>query len=377
MKQTAKRWLAIAMAASMMFATVLTGCGDKAPAEDTSTEQTVQEESKEDKKEETAEKTEDKAEDKKEEAVPGESENKADEDGISLALLKGPTSLGALDLMEANENGESTNHYNITLAGAPDEVVAKVVSGEVDIAAVPTNLASVLYNKTQGNVQLAALNTLGVLNILEAGDTIHSVQDLKGKTIYATGQGATPEYALNMILEKNGLTPGEDVEIIYKSEHAEIAPLLASGEATIALLPHPFATAVLTQNDKVRIALDLTEEWDKAVNGESAITTGCIVVQKKFAEEHKEELDSFLTEYSESIKNVTSEEGIGHAAELSEKYDIIKKPIAQKAIPHCNIVFIEGDEMQKIASGFLQVLFDANPKAVGGKLPDDNFYYKR
>ena len=371
MKKGMKKWLAVAMAASMMFATVLTGCGEK--TSDEAPQEIIQEEEK---AEETAEE-EKKEEAKPEAAVPGESEDKKEQDVISVAMLKGPTALGALDLMDKNEKGETENHYEIVLAGAPDEVVAKVVSGEVDIAAVPTNLASVLYNKTNGNVQMAAINTLGVLNILEVGDTVHSVEDLKGKTIVASGQGATPEYALNMILEKNGLTPGTDVEVIYKTEHSEIPPMLASGEATIAMLPHPFATAVLMKNDQVRIALDITEEWDKAVNGESAITTGCVIVQKKFAEENKDVLDKFLTEYSASITEVNSEAGLEKAAELAEKYDIIKKPIAQKAIPKCNIVFVEGDEMQKMSDGFLKVLFDANPKSVGGTLPDENFYYKR
>lgn len=296
---------------------------------------------------------------------------------INLAALKGPTALGMLDLLEKNDNGEAANNYNVTLAGAPDEIIGKIVSGDLDIAAVPTNVASTLYNKTQGGVKLAALNTMGVLYILEKGDSIQSVADLAGKTIYATGQGSTPEYALNLVLEKNGLTPGEDVTIVYKDEHAEIAPLLASGEAEIALLPQPFVTSVLTQNSDVRVALDLTEEWDKAVEGQSGLTMGCVVVRSEFAENNKEALDSFLDEYKASVETVTSEEGLSHAAELSEKYDIMKAAVAQQAIPECNIVFVEGDEMQQIASGFLQVLYDANPQSVGGNLPNEDFYYKR
>lgn len=179
------------------------------------------------------------------------------------------------------------------------------------------------------------------------------------------------------MLEKNGLTPGEDVTIVYKDEHAEIAPLLASGEAEIALLPQPFVTSVLTQNSDVRVALDLTEEWDKAVEGQSGLTMGCVVVRSEFAENNKEALDSFLDEYKASVETVTSEEGLSHAAELSEKYDIMKAAVAQQAIPECNIVFVEGDEMQQIASGFLQVLYDANPQSVGGNLPNEDFYYKR
>ena len=182
---------------------------------------------------------------------------------VNLAALSGPTALGMLELLEQNEKGEAANDYQVTLATAPDEVVAKVVSGELDIAAVPTNVAATLYNKTQGGVQLAALNTMGVLYIVEAGESIQSVADLKGKTIYSTGQGSTPEYALNLVLEKNGLTVGEDVTVVYKTDNSEIAPLLASGEAQVALLPQPFVTSVMGQNETLRVALDMTEEWDK------------------------------------------------------------------------------------------------------------------
>lgn len=306
-----------------------------------------------------------------------ETSEPAEKVDINLAALSGPTALGMLDLLEKNDNGEAANNYNVTIASAPDEVTGKIISGELDIAAVPTNVAATLYNKTEGQVQIAALNTMGVLYILETGDTIQSVADLKGKTIYATGQGSTPEYALNLVLEKNGLTPGEDVQIVYAADNAEIAPLLASGEAQVALLPQPFVTSVLTQNENVRVALDLTEEWDKAVNGESGLTMGCVVVRKEFAEQNKEALDRFLDEYKQSVETVTSEEGLAHAAELAEKYNIIKAAVAEKAIPECNIVFIEGDEMEKIASGFLQVLYDANPQSVGGQLPNEDFYYKR
>lgn len=351
---------------SMLLALTMTVSMTACKAQEKKQETTGETAAVEQQKEEPAAKTEE----KKEEAP-------AEKVEINLAALKGPTALGLVNLMEKNDNGEAANTYNVTLAGAPDEVVGKIVSGELDIAAVPTNLAATLYNKTEGGVQLAALNTMGVLYILEAGDEIQSAADLEGKTIYATGQGSTPEYALNLVLEKNGLIPGENVEVIYKDEHAEIAPLLASGEATIALLPQPFVTSVLMQNDKVRVALDLTEEWDKAVDGQSGLTMGCVVVRREFAENNKEALDNFLTEYKESVEIANSQDGLAHSAELAEQYDIMKAAVAQKAMPECNIVFEEGEQMQQIAGGFLQVLFDANPKSVGGKLPNEDFYYKR
>lgn len=296
---------------------------------------------------------------------------------VNLAALSGPTALGMLELLEQNEKGEAANDYQVTLATAPDEVVAKVVSGELDIAAVPTNVAATLYNKTQGGVQLAALNTMGVLYIVEAGESIQSVADLKGKTIYSTGQGSTPEYALNLVLEKNGLTVGEDVTVVYKTDNSEIAPLLASGEAQVALLPQPFVTSVMGQNETLRVALDMTEEWDKATDGASGLTMGCVVVRTEFAQQNKEALDLFLDEYERSVQTVTSAEGLEHAAQLAEQYNIVKAPVARKATPACNIVFVQGEQMQQIAGGFLEVLYQANPKSVGGKLPDANFYYNR
>ena len=302
-------------------------------------------------------------------------------ENVRLAVLSGPTGIGAAKLLSGSDNGDTVNHYTYTVASDNNEVVAGLTAadGEYDIAMVASNVAANLYNKTEGDVKILALGTQGVLHILEGsnGTAIQSMKDLKGKTIYATGQGSTPEYALNLVLEKNGLTPGEDVEIVFAADNAEIAPLLASGEAQVALLPQPFVTSVLTQNENVRVALDLTEEWDKAVNGESGLTMGCVVVRKEFAEQNKEALDRFLDEYKQSVETVTSEEGLAHAAELAEHYNIIKAAVAEKAIPECNIVFVEGDEMQQIAGGFLQVLYDANPQAVGGQLPNDDFYYKR
>jgi len=207
--------------------------------------------------------------------------------------------------------------------------------------------------------------------------TAARIVDLKGKTIYSTGQGSTPEYALNLVLEKNGLTVGEDVTVVYKTDNSEIAPLLASGEAQVALLPQPFVTSVMGQNETLRVALDMTEEWDKATDGASGLTMGCVVVRTEFAQQNKEALDLFLDEYERSVQTVTSVEGLEHAAQLAEQYNIVKAPVARKAIPACNIVFVQGEQMQQIAGGFLEVLYQANPKSVGGKLPDANFYYNR
>lgn len=294
---------------------------------------------------------------------------------IRIAGLKGPTAIGMVKMMEDAENGETADNYEFTLAGSADELTAPILQGEFDIAAVPTNLAAVLYQKSEKNIQLAALNTLGVLYVVEAGDTIQSVEDLKGRTIYNTSKGSIPEYAFNYIVEQNGLDPATDMQVEYLSEHAEVAALLANGQADTAVLPQPFVTSVLTQNENVRVALDLTQEWDQ-VGGGSSLTMGCIVVQKDFAEEHPEALADFMDAYGESVAYVNDEANLQEAAQLTEKFDIIKAAVAEQAIPACNIVFITGDDMQQRTEGFLQVLYDANPAAVGGTMPDEAFYYK-
>ena len=298
---------------------------------------------------------------------------------LNVAALKGPTGIGMVKLMKDAKDGATANKYNFTLAGAPDEITAKFASGEFDIAAVPVNLAAALYNKTKGNAQVMAVNTLGVLYILENGNSIHSMSDLKGKTIYATGKGATPEYILNYLLEQNGIDPEKDITIEYKSEHAELATLMASGKAAICMLPEPNVTSVLRENKEIRRALNLTTEWDKATekSGEkSTLAQGCIIVNKEFAQKNKAAVDQFLTEYKASVDYVT--ESAVDASQLVEEFGIMPKAlIAELAIPNCNIIFLEGDSMKTTMQANLNVLFKANAKSIGGAMPGDDFYYSR
>lgn len=283
--------------------------------------------------------------------------------------------MGMVKMMSDNDSKESPAD-TFELAAAPDEVSAKLVQGEVDIAAVPANLASVLYNKTNGGVQVLAVNTLGVLYIVEDGDTVHSIADLKGRTIYAGGKGATPEYALNYILEKNGLVPGEDVTIEWKSEHAECLAALMAEDNAIAMLPQPFVTTAQTKSDKIQVRLDLTAEWNaiqKDSDAPSQLITGVVVARKAFIEENPEAVSAFMDSYAASVDFVNA--NIDEAAELVGKYEIVPAAVAQKAIPACNITFIAGGEMKQALSGYLSVLFEQNPKAVGGAMPGDDFYY--
>ncbi len=324
---------------------------------------------------------------KKEEVptLPANEEEKGQEDenaqtepvDMSIAVLKGPTGIGAVKLMSDAEEGSTKNNYTFEVLAAPDEAVGKIVSGEIDIAAVPTNLAATLYNKTEGNVQMAAINTLGVLYMLENGDTIQSVKDLSGKTVYSTGQGATPEYVLNYILQQNGL---DNVEVEYMAEHAELATALASGEVSLGVLPEPNVTAVTMKNPDIRIALDLTQEWESAVKGTdkegSVLAMGCIIARKDFIENNKAAFDTFLEEYKNSIDFVNSD--TEDASVLVEKYGIMASAEAAKAaIPNCNIVYIDGAEMKDSITNFFDVLFHADNKSVGGKLPDEDFYYAK
>ena len=290
-----------------------------------------------------------------------------------IAALKGPTAMGLVKLMSDDPQSADGPLYDFTLAGAADEVTPSLIKGDLDMACVPANLASVLYNKTEGQIVTLAVNTLGVIYIVENGNAVQSMADLAGKTIVGAGKGSTPEYALRYLLSENGIDPDKDVVIDWKSEHAECVAALASGAATIALLPQPFVTVAQTKIEGLRMALDLTAEWDALDNG-SGMITGVVVARKSFVEEHPAAVAAFLEDYAESVNWVNSNNA--DAAQLISEYGIIEAaPVAQKALPYCNIVCITGEEMGVKLSGYLQVLFEAEPTAVGGKLPGDDFYY--
>ena len=291
---------------------------------------------------------------------------------IRIAGLKGPTSIGMVKLMQDNEDLSSAEKYEFTLAGSADELTPKLIRGELDIAALPANLASVLYNNTEGNVQLLAINTLGVIYIVDRSGEINTVSDLKGRTIYASGKGSTPEYAFSYILTENGIDPDKDLTIEWKSEHSEVVQALANDPSAAGLLPQPFVTVAMTKVEGLDIALDLTEEWDKLDNGSSMIT-GVLAVNKDFADEHPEAVLAFLEEYAASVEYVNTH--VDEAAVLCEKYDIITEEVAQAAIPYCNIVCITADDISEPISGYLNVLWEANPASVGGEVPGEDFIW--
>lgn len=300
-----------------------------------------------------------------------------DKTPINIVALKGPTAMGMVEMMQDSVDGNLDGHeYNFQLAAAPDEVAPLIIQGAVDIAAVPANLASVIYNKTEGGIQVLTINTLGVLYIVENGETVETVEDLAGKTIYASGQGATPEYALKYILSRNGIDPDNDVNIEWKAEHAECLSALLNDENGIAMLPQPFVTTALGKAEGLRVALDLTKEWGELQFDSvkpSELITGVTVARKAFVEEHPEAVEDFLNHYSASVDFTNSD--LSQAAALCEAFDIIPAAVAEKAIPNCNIVFIERESMKAALSGYLEVLADQNVQAVGGAIPGDDFYY--
>lgn len=291
---------------------------------------------------------------------------------INIACMKGPTAIGMIKLLSDSDQGNTKNRYHYTITGTADEISTGLVSGSLDIAAVPCNLASVLYNNTNGEIVTAAINTLGVLYIVEGGETIQSVSDLKGKTLYSTGQGTTPEYTLRYLLTQAGLDPDKDVAIEYKSEAAEVVSALTQNPEAAAMLPQPYVTIAQTNNDKLRIALDITKEWE-AIDEKSTVVTGVIVARKSFIEEHPDAFKNFLAEYNQSTQFANS--NIDETAALLEQFDIFKSAIAKQAIPYCNVTYIDGKEMQEKMLAYLTVLYQQNPASIGQKLPEEGIFY--
>lgn len=285
---------------------------------------------------------------------------------VNIGVLKGPTGMSAAWLMDQNDQKLSANEYNFTVAGTPDAITGQLINGDMDIAALPTNAISALYNKTEGKISVLGVNALGVLYILENGNSINSVSDLAGKTVLASGKGSTAEYVLNYILERNGVI----AEIVWAAEHSEAATLALKGDYDIVMLPEPFVTNVTAKSDAFRVALDLTEEWEALGNGE--LTMGGIAVRTAFLEEHPDAVKAFVDEYGKSVAFTNSQPE--DAAKLIAKYEIAAEEVAKNAIPRCNIVWLHGKDYKAVLENFLGVVYDANPAGIGGKMPGNDFY---
>ena len=305
--------------------------------------------------------------------VAQSSENESSLGTIKLGGLKGPTSIGMVKLLDDAKKGSLSYSVTFDMETAPDVMAPQLLNGEVDIATLPVNMGSVLFNKSDGKVVMLDASTLGVLYILEKGDmNIKSIDDLKGKTIVAHGQGATPEYSLGYILSAHGMDINKDVTMDWKSSADEVLAAVENMDSAVVMLPQPFVTVAQTKMPDLQTVLDLTKEWD-AIGTVGKLITAGIFVRSDFLESNKQLVDEFLDDYTDSVKWIN--ENVEEASKLVEENDIIKAPVAAKAIPYCNLVSITGDEMKKDAEDYLKTLFDADPKSVGGALPGEEFYY--
>ncbi|MSS08882.1 MULTISPECIES: ABC transporter substrate-binding protein [Clostridia] len=303
-----------------------------------------------------------------------EAQKPADNYTLKIGSLKGPTSMGLVKLMDQSEKGNAKGSYDFTMVTAADELLGKIVSKELDVALVPANMASIIYNKTNHEVTVLDINTLGVLYGVSADDSIKTAADLKGKTVYLTGKGTTPDYALQHVLKASGLT-SDDVTLEYKSEAAEVVSILKEKPDAVGLLPQPFVTAAMAQNDSLKMVLDLTKEWD-ATAGENggSLVTGVTICRNDVIKDHGDAINTFLAEHKESAEFANA--NVAETAALVAAAGIIEKaPVAEKAIPYCSITYVDGDRMKSLLSGYLKVLFDMEPSSVGGTLPADDFYY--
>lgn len=369
MKKTMKKKIRLSAAmimAIMLICSIFTGCGSKEvetePKTGTGNESDI----------ETDVGTESKTDTEPETDVETDTDYEAVD--INIGSLKGPTSMGLVYLMDLADKGETANNYTFTMATAADELLTKLISGDLDIALVPANVASVLYNKTEGGISVIDINTLGVLYMVSGDDSIRSMADLSGKTLYLTGKGTTPDYVLQYLLTENGLTT-DDLTLEYKSEATEVAALLAENPDAIGLLPQPFVTAATMQNEALSIVINMTEEW-AAVQGESgsSLVTGVTVVKNDFLQQNKDAVAKFMEEHKESAAYANTD--IEAAAELVAANGIVEKAqVAAKAMPYCNIVYMDSDDMKQALSGYLEVLYEADASSVGGNLPADDFYY--
>ena len=292
---------------------------------------------------------------------------------MRVGAMKGPTSMGLLFLMEEAKAGNTQDTYDFTMATAADELLPLMIKGELDIALVPANVAAVLYQKTDGGVTVIDINTLGVLYFVTGDESIQSIADLKGKTIYLTGKGTTPEASIRYVLKQNGLTEADYI-LEFKSEATEVAAVLSSNPNAIGFLPQPFVTAALMQNEALRVVLDMNEEWMKIQKDGSGMVTGVTVVRNAFLEENEEAVQRFLEAHEKSAAAINAD--VAKGATLAVEAGIVaKEPIAKKAIPECNITCVTGTQMKNALSKYLDVLAQFSEQVVGGNVPGEDFYY--
>ena len=288
---------------------------------------------------------------------------------VNIACMNGPTGMGMVDLM-GNEN------YNIEVFQAPTDAVPKIISGEIDVACVPSNLAAVLYNKTEGQIVSVSPMVMGVLHILGNGVEVSDVADLKGQTIVSAGQGGTPEYALQEVLQNAGLEMGKDVKVEWLASHADVNAKLLSDEGTIAMVPEPFVSAALAQGaGKVTDLFDMNTLWSEATGQDFPM--GVLIARRDFVENRGSDLNILLNDLAASIEDVNSASD-EVAQKIVDAGFLGNADIAKAAIPNCNLTLYTGDELAKgaeIMKTFNETMFALTPPAVGGALPGEDLYY--
>lgn len=356
-----KKIFLFALIACMMLG-VLAGCSEQAETSDTSSLAVSSSEAVSDA-----------------ESAASEAESTAQEKTtVNILTISGPTGIGMAYLMQENDNNNTQNDYQFTVTTSPSDVMTAIVSESVDIAACPINLASKINAKTENGIQLLAINTLGVLSIVTNGKEINSFADLNGLEVVASGEGATPEFAMKYLCEAYGIS----VNLQFVDEFSTAATMVASGECQVALLAEPSVSSARIANKDLTVALSLTRVWEEA--GQAGLidnvelAQGCVIVRAAFAKEHPEAVEKFLQEYAASVAYASAEENLESAASLCETYKIVPKAaVAKMALPNCNLVCITGADMKEMAEKNLKVLFDYDAKSIGGKMPEDGFYYAK
>lgn len=392
-KKMKRIWLPVFLLGTLLAAVLMTGCGtDQKSAQDNTAEPIAAREGSEEESaaEESAaqessadetiadENTADESvagEDSGEEDTTEEStaeQSSAEGFEVSVGSLKGPTSMGLVAMMEKNAEGKCQDTYSFTMETAADVIGGSLVKGDLDIALLPANMAAILYQKTKGQIKVIDINTLSVLYMISANKKVQSVEDLRGQTIYLTGKGTTPDYVLRYLLTKNGISM-EEVTLEYQAEAAEVVSRITQDEEAVGLLPQPFATVACAQNESLNIVIDCGQEWEDKSEDGSSVVTGVTVVRNEFLQKQEPSVRNFLMEHKESAEYAQS--NVDETAAGVVKYGILEKePIAKKAIPACNITYIDGTQMKQALSGYLKVLYDMDPESVGGELPGEDFY---
>lgn len=306
-------------------------------------------------------------------AACGSKKEESTQAPLRIGSLKGPTSMGLVNLMYASENGETEGQYEFTMETQPDVIMTAMVQGDLDIALVPANVASIMYNKTQGAVSVIDINTLGVLYLVSGDSSITDMESLEGRTIYIPGKGTTPEYVLTSLLDSYSMT--DKVTLEFKSEATEAAALLAQDPNAVGLLPQPFVTAATTKNADLNIVMDLNTEWDKFWGSDGGmIVTGVTVVRNDVLNERHGDVVNFMNEQQQSV-NLANSDMEATAKLIVEKGIVENEAVALKAIPGCNITYIAGKQMMDAYGLYLDILYSYDPSSVGGAVPAEGFYF--